>query len=492
MKNDVLSVSQLNQKARLLLEKQFNAIWVSGEISNFVKPQSGHWYFTLKDDSAQVRCAMFRNRNTRLKFLPDQGMQVVVFGRVSLYEGRGDYQLIVEHLEPAGEGALQKAFEQLKQRLAAEGLFAKENKKIIPAWPRRIILVTSPSGAAVKDMLTVLKRRFPILPIDIIPVPVQGREAAPAIVQAIDWLNTKAELNERRDIIILARGGGSLEDLWPFNEETVARSISNSRLPIVTGIGHEIDFTISDFVADIRAATPSAAAELISPDQNEVRKRFADIQQSLYFLVNDFMQKQRRDLDHYSTNLPNMQSIILENSQKLDLLQLNLQKNYGRQRQLYATRLQLLSQRLKHPNQQLSQYRHQLSYLNKRLLVAIETILNGHKAKQANISERLNARLVVAKLEACRLQKDSLRKQLMQIMQSILRNQRLKAQFIYKQLDNLSPLTVLARGYGLVFEEPSKQLITSVSEIQPKDSARIQLADGSFTCKIETIDFTND
>jgi len=262
LERDVYTVSRLNREVRTVLEGSFPLLWVEGELSNLSQPPSGHIYFSLKDEYAQVRCAMFRTRRVHLRFRPENGVHVLARVRVSLYEGRGDFQLVVEHLEPAGEGALRLAFERLKQKLASEGLFDAARKRPIPEFPRQVGLITSAAGAAVRDLLSVLARRYPALPVLIFPVPVQGGEAAEAMVAALRRANARAEC----DVLILARGGGSMEDLWPFNDETLARAIASSAIPVVTGIGHEIDFTIADFVADQRAATPSAAAELVSPD----------------------------------------------------------------------------------------------------------------------------------------------------------------------------------------------------------------------------------
>jgi exodeoxyribonuclease VII large subunit len=248
----------------MLLESGLPTLWVEGEISNFSSPASGHWYFSLKDKDAQIRCAMFRARNTPLNFRPRDGQQIMVRGRVSLYEPRGDFQLIAESMEDAGEGALRREFERLKAKLAAEGLFDVSTKRALPAMPRRIAVITSPTGAAIQDVLNILARRFPPASVLIHPVPVQGAAAAEAIVAAIDQVSARGQA----DVLILARGGGSIEDLWCFNDERVARAIKRCAIPVVTGIGHEIDFTIADFVADVRAPTPSGAAELVVPDRS--------------------------------------------------------------------------------------------------------------------------------------------------------------------------------------------------------------------------------
>ena len=267
-RREVYSVSRLNREARLLLEAGLPACWIEGELSNFARPSSGHWYFTLKDAEAQVRCAMFRNANARVRLAPRDGMHVLLRARVSLYEARGEYQLIAEHLEEAGEGALRRRFEELKARLAAEGLFDAALKRALPRLPRRIGVVTSPTGAAIRDILHVLERRFPAVPVLIYPVPVQGAGAALAIAAAIRLASERRDA----DVLILARGGGSLEDLWAFNEEPVARAIRAATVPVVSGVGHEVDFTIADFAADVRAPTPSGAAELVVPDRAEWRR----------------------------------------------------------------------------------------------------------------------------------------------------------------------------------------------------------------------------
>ncbi|HUY83268.1 MAG TPA: exodeoxyribonuclease VII large subunit [Steroidobacteraceae bacterium] len=274
---DVYSVSRLNREARALLERGFGLIWLEGEISNFARPSSGHWYFSLKDAAAQVRCAMFRQRNSMVRFVPRDGQMVLVRARVGLYEPRGEYQLIVDHVEDAGVGALQREFEQLAARLSAEGLFDTARKRPLPRLPRRIGVITSPTGAALRDILHVLARRFPAAAVLLYPVPVQGAQAAAEIRDALRLAASRAEC----DVLILARGGGSLEDLWAFNDESLARAIVASPIPVVTGVGHEVDFTIADLAADVRAPTPSAAAELVVPDREEWTKGFAALEARL-------------------------------------------------------------------------------------------------------------------------------------------------------------------------------------------------------------------
>src|SRR5579864_6717673 len=259
---EVYSVSRLNREVRTLLERGLGTVWVAGELSNFSQPASGHWYFSVKDRNAQLRCAMYRSKNGFVGFTPRAGMQVLLRGRISLYEAKGECQLIVEHLEEAGVGALKREFERLKVKLSAEGLFALERKRSLPRFPARIGVVTSPSGAALRDILHILARRFPPAAVLIYPTPVQGAAAVPSIVATLQLASARAEC----DVLLLARGGGSLEDLWCFNDERVARAIHASAIPVVSGVGHEVDFTIADFVADARAPTPSAAAELAVPD----------------------------------------------------------------------------------------------------------------------------------------------------------------------------------------------------------------------------------
>jgi exodeoxyribonuclease VII large subunit len=318
----VYSVSRLNREVRGLLESGLGALWVQGEISNLSRPASGHWYFSLKDRDAQIRCAMFRQRNSLARFSPREGQLVQAFGRVSLYEARGDYQLLVEVLEDAGVGALQRAFEELKARLAAEGLFAPERKRPLPAAPQRIGVITSPTGAAVRDILHILARRYPCAHVLIYPSPVQGTAAAAALLAAVELAGARAEC----DVLILARGGGSLEDLWAFNDEALARAILRCPIPIVTGIGHEIDFTIADFVADVRAPTPSGAAQLVAPDVSVWRARLVQI-------AARFAAAARRTLRSEQSNLGTLQqrlrqahpgARLQQHSQRLDELEARL------------------------------------------------------------------------------------------------------------------------------------------------------------------------
>jgi exodeoxyribonuclease VII large subunit len=321
---DIYTVGRLNAEARLLLESGLPALWVEGEISNFSSPASGHWYFTLKDRNAQIRCAMFRSSNMRTGFRPKDGQQVLLRGRVSLYEARGDYQLIAETMADAGEGALKREFERLKEKLAAEGLFDAALKRPLPLMPGRIAVVTSPTGAAVRDVLHVLARRFPPAAVLVIPTPVQGAAATESIVAALDAASARADI----DVIILARGGGSIEDLWCFNDERVARAIRRAAVPVVTGVGHEIDFTIADFAADVRAPTPSGAAELVVPDRRALLATLHAATGRLRQLVTQRLSLASERFVTVSDRLARAHpgSRLLQQTQRLDELDLRLRR----------------------------------------------------------------------------------------------------------------------------------------------------------------------
>ncbi|MET0071161.1 MAG: exodeoxyribonuclease VII large subunit [Candidatus Thiodiazotropha sp.] len=440
---EIYSVSRLVRETRSVLEGSFPLIWVSGEISNLAQPASGHIYFSLKDEIAQVRCAMFRMKRQKLRFRPENGQQVVLRARVSLYEARGEFQLIVEHMEPAGEGALRLAFEQLKQRLAAEGLFDAGHKQPLPSIPQQLGIITSPSGAAIRDLLTVLKRRFPALPVIVYPVQVQGEGAAEQITAMLQLADRRDEC----DLLILSRGGGSLEDLQAFNDEGVARAIHACRIPLVTGIGHEIDFTIADFVADQRAATPSAAAELVSPDQS------AWLQQ---------------------------------------LRQLGQRLGLGQKRRLrqLRERLLMLQRRLlrQHPSQRLQQRSQRLDELGQRLrqaqqlqLVTLKHRLEKHFSRLARLSPQQR---IEGQRHRYRLNTERLR----QAMERRLRDQQTRLSQLARDLDTLSPLNTLNRGYAIVSREEDKHIIRASSEVNKGDRVRARLSQGGLLCRVEDID----
>ena len=320
---DIYTISRLNREVRQLFEQVFPVIWIEGEISNLAKPASGHFYFTLKDDNAQVRCAFFKNKHANLQFDLNNGMKVLARANVGLYEGRGEYQLIIEQIESAGTGALQIAFDALKQKLSGEGLFDEKHKQDIPLYPQTIGIITSATGAAIRDILIVLKRRYPIADVIIYPIPVQGENAAKKIAEKIQT----AEKRKECDVFIITRGGGSLEDLWAFNEEIVARAIFSIGTPTVSGIGHEIDFTIADFVADLRAATPSAAAELVSPDIHEIQQKLKNRKNKLARFQKQIIKDYKNSIEIILNKIPKPNTKLFELIQQTDEYSMRLQHN---------------------------------------------------------------------------------------------------------------------------------------------------------------------
>ena len=341
---EIYTVSELNREARLLIEGHFPLLWVEGEISNFAAPSSGHWYFSLKDASAQVRSAMFRPQNRRVPFQPKDVMHVILRARLSLYEGRGDFQLLVEQMEDAGEGKLRQAFEALKKKLSEAGWFDAAHKKPLPAFPQSIGIITSPTGAAIKDILSVLKRRYAIGRIIIYPTLVQGEAASKNIVEAIQIANHRKEC----DVLILARGGGSLEDLWPFNEEIVARAIYQSTLPIVSGIGHEVDFTIADFVADLRAPTPTAAAELIAAHTEDILLRFQNHKKYLIHYITQLLKNLKQHLVFLQKHLQQQhpKRRLTEQAQRLDFYESTLIQLVHKHLSEYQTKIKIAAAKL--------------------------------------------------------------------------------------------------------------------------------------------------
>lgn len=434
----VLSVSQLNAEVNQLLMQGFPAIWVEGEISNLSRPSSGHLYFVLKDSQAQLRAALFRHKALGLGLKLDNGSKVLAYGRIGLYEQRGEYQFIIERMEAAGEGELQRRFEALKQTLAQAGLFASESKKALPRYPRCIGLITSPTGAAVQDILNVLKRRCPQIPVLIYPVTVQGETAAGQIVRALQQANQ----HPLSDVLILARGGGSLEDLWAFNEETVARAIYASTLPIISGIGHEIDFTIADFVADLRAPTPSAAAELVSPDSVNLLAQVKQAQRQLERSMQQHLDRHHQQLTQLSRRLQRQHPLhyLQQQAQSLDELDLRLRRALTLKRERLNLRLQILQQRLdwQTPKTIIQSLQSQLQQQAQQLKHSIEqTLANKHQ----------QLRLQTARLHA------------------------------------YSPLATLERGYALVSDQ-NQQLIKHRQQVKPKDIIQIQLQDGAIICQV--------
>lgn len=342
----ILSVTELNRLARDILERSFPLFWVSGEISNLTRAASGHWYFSLKDAGAQVRCVMFKSRNSYLNWLPKEGDKIEARALVTLYEARGDFQLTIEFLQRAGLGALFEAYERLRMQLQNEGLFAAERKLPIPAHPRQIGIITSLDAAALRDVLITLKRRMPSIPVIIYPAPVQGKTAARLIVKALNLAKQRAEC----DVLIICRGGGSIEDLWPFNEEVVARAISASDIPIISGVGHESDFTITDFVADQRAATPTAAAELVSPDRATIQNSLHQLQQTLKRQMDYLLQKRAQQLDYLARRLLSPTQQITQKRSHLQQLDLRLRGALNLHLQRQQQLLKRLEQNLNHLN----------------------------------------------------------------------------------------------------------------------------------------------
>lgn len=441
-----LSVSELNRKARQLLEMHLNPVWVEGELTNLATPSSGHWYFTLKDENAQVRCAMFKPLNQRLGFKPKEGTLIRVRAKVSLYEGRGDYQLIVDMLEDAGIGALQRAFELLKKKLADEGLFSQEFKQALPAYPLHIGVVTSPTGAALHDILTVLKRRYPIATVTVLPVAVQGKQAAAEIAAAIAFANTTAAApapGRVLDVLIVGRGGGSLEDLWAFNEEIVARAIFASEIPIVSAVGHEIDFSIADFVADVRAATPSAAAELVAPDHRNMRSRVHEYQ--VFFIR--FLQQQLRS---------------------------------GQQQ------LQLLYSRLKHPGQALQEQAQHLDHLEIRLQKSVLARYATTQARLQHLAARIQGQTLAEKIKGLRLRIRQVQQQLKQQGKVYYQQRQQKLATLSQLLHGVSPLNTLNRGYAIVSNE-QQQVIQDAASVKVGDQITARLKNGSLACKVMEI-----
>ena len=426
---EIFSVSDLNKAAKSLLEGHFPMVFVEGEISNFSVPASGHWYLTLKDEGGQLRTAMFRNRNQRVRFKPRNGLKVLIRGKISLYEARGEYQFIAEHMEEAGEGELRRAFEQLKQRLQADGLFDEARKRALPGLPKHLAIITSPTGAAIRDVLSVLKRRFPALNCTIIPSQVQGEEATAQVVAALALAN--AFDNPDFDAILLTRGGGALEDLWTYNTEPVALAIANSRVPVVSAIGHESDFTIADFVADLRAATPSAAAEILAPDQTDWMQQFDGLAQRLT----------------------------------------RAQSNHLREAQ---AAVQSLTRRLRNPSQTLTQMSEHLDRLQPRLLTAVKRALDHPEI------DRLGKQLqtgVEQQLKQAQTRLSSASARQTELMQRQLIDERSNLQRLAGQLNALSPLAVMDRGFSLVRNE-QQGLISRAAQLQADQTITIDFADG--------------
>lgn len=477
MSDIIYSISQLNQLARTLLESQLGAVWLTGEISNFSQPSSGHWYLTLKDSNAQVRCAMFRMKNMRVNFKPQNGMQVLVRAAVSLYEPRGDYQVIIETMQPAGEGLLRQQFEQLKEKLNAEGLFLPHLKKKLPHFCKRVGIITSPSGAALQDILHILKRRDPSMQVVIYPTQVQGKTASEEIATML----TLANLRQECDVLIVGRGGGSLEDLWCFNEEIVARAIFASIIPVISAVGHETDVTIADFVADVRAPTPSAAAELISRDQNELYQRLMEQQQRIDMAFDRLLERKQQRFKQLQLRLQNQSPRLHLQTQQRILQQLvyRLQHIASGTLTRKIQQQDKLTQRLvaQHPKTQLTLQQQAIAQLDARLQKLMSLYLTQKSQKFTALSQRILQNKLPYQIE--QHQQSLLRQQtnLIGQIQRIHTKQQHQFRLLCQTLDTLSPLKVLARGYS-ISENAQQQVITHCEQVQQGDKISTRLHNG--------------
>ena len=443
--NKIYSVSTLNQSVANLLEQEFGWIWVEGEISNLAQPSSGHIYFSLKDSSAQVSCAMFKGRKRSVKFRPENGNQVLVRAKVSLYQPRGNYQLIVDRMEEAGDGALRRQFEQLKIKLAAEGLFEESIKQEIPALPESIAIITSKTGAAIHDVLSVIKRRFPSIPVKLFPVPVQGSDAAPAICNAITLIGERVSSGDLIcDVILLVRGGGSLEDLSSFNEESVARAIYNCPVPIVSGVGHEVDVTIADYVADIRAATPTAAAETVTPDQSSWLQSF----------------------DWYQQRLQQLVAIKIER---------------------YQEKTQWLHRRLQqqHPQTQLNHSKQRSDELIKRLTRVSQSMLDFRQSNLSTLKAKLGAQNPTSLLKQNQQTAKYLTSRLQRATLNLFTQKKSLLSNVARTLNTISPLLTLERGYSITLTTKGTPIV-SVEQVKANETIETRLHNGSIISHVES------
>ncbi len=443
--NTIHSVTQINMLAKSTLEEFFSAVQVEGEISELIQHRSGHWYLSLKDDRSQLRVAMFKGNNIHVKFTPENGMQVIIKGRLSLYSERGSYQLIAEDMQPAGIGKLHLAFEKLKKKLAAEGLFEKQRKQPLPEHTQQIAIITSPQGAALHDIQSTFARRYPAIRLVLIPVAVQGEDSSEAVTNAISQVNRLKKQGSQfdPDAIIVARGGGSIEDLWAFNEENVAYAIANSRIPVVSAVGHETDFTIADFVADVRAPTPTAAAELLSPDRNAKQEQLNFRYQQLYRAITQLIRNWHSQLKQLSSQLKHPGSLLEQQAQSLDNLDLRLQNAI--EKNLIAS------------NQNLNHLINQLQFYSPK------TLITQHKEK-----------LFIQTLK------------LKQTIQKSFTGKKQSFHSLTGKLEVVSPLATLHRGYAIAKTKQNK-LIRDASKLNKGDIIETTFAKGSATCEVKTI-----
>jgi exodeoxyribonuclease VII large subunit len=436
--DNVYSVSQLNAAVRGLLDQSFPLLWVEGEISNLARPRSGHWYFTLKDEQSQVRCAMFANRNRLLRLKPADGDQVMIRARVGLYAPRGEYQLVAEHMEAAGAGALQRAFDALKQKLGDEGLFSDALKQPLPAAPRRIGVITSPTGAALRDVVSVLRRRFPMARVVLYPVPVQGDTAAAAIRRALETADRRAEC----DVLLLVRGGGAIEDLWCFNDEKLARALVACRLPVVAGVGHETDVTIADFAADLRAPTPSAAAELVCPDQQALAARVRDLRLRLSRAHSTHLTSCRQELQTLERRLRAMQ-----------------------------------------PQKRLAAFMQQLDERESRLTRAVRGRLTQQQWHLSALIRRLDQASPKRRRDRAAATLDQLQIRLASAMRQTRDQAAQRHGALLRQLHTVSPLATLERGYAIA-QTDQDRILRSAEQARPGDRIRLRLGRGELDAEV--------
>lgn len=434
----IWTVNHLNLEAQGLLEGSFPMVWVEGELSNLSRPSSGHLYFSLKDEQAQISGAMFRGSARTLRFAPKDGMQVLVRARVTLYVPRGGFQLVVEHMEEAGEGRLRREFEQLREKLRLEGLFEDSRKQSLPAFPRCIGVISSPSGAAVHDILTVLKRRCPSIPVLIYPSAVQGKEAPAQLRAALELANLRDEC----DVLILARGGGSLEDLWAFNDETLARTVAASRIPVISAVGHEVDFSLTDYVADKRAATPSQAAELVSPDMSGALERTHTL---------------ARRLSRY------MQQLLLQHQRQLEQLE----------------------KRLEHPEKKLQTFAQRTDELEQRLKRVMQNNLQFTRQRVSHLQQRFRQQSPEHLLPLLQQRLEHLQKRLPKPVPQLIGQHQRDFKQLVSRLNSVNPLTVVERGYSITKKDGKP--IKSIAKLQPGDVLETQLQDGTILSQVSTV-----
>lgn len=436
---EALTVTELNRGIKQLLEENLGRVVVQGELSNLSRPSSGHLYFNIKDDNTQVAGVMFRSAAQRSRFHLENGMEMLLFGRITVYEPRGVYQLIIDRAEPLGAGALQMAFEQLKARLSAEGLFDADHKKPLPFLPTAIGVVTSLTGAAIRDILNVLSRRFPSIPVIVNPVSVQGNAAAGEIATAI----SQFQKIENIDLLIVGRGGGAIEDLWAFNEEVVARAIYNSRIPVISAVGHETDFTITDFVADLRAPTPSAAAELAVPVKAELQNRLQASRERLMLAMDQLFQAGKDDLNHYLNRLRSPEWVIQHQMQRVDELS-------GRLSGLIRTRLQSAGEK------------HDILY-RELLFRSPDSLIESFKTRIQDLERRTVRQTGL-----------------------IVEKNRNRLQKLTHVLNASSPLSIMSRGYAIVGDVDDRP-VTSIASIRPNDRLSVRVSDGSIQTRVEEV-----